>query len=249
MNPQHRVVMNNEDGKNNNKTRMIAPLPCGFAPGPFDVVCARGAMVKKHVGNQLFRKMIKESVHAYANARSKISKSLVVSDVVDFFRERSPGGFVREQDGVWHAVSENLAREKVGQAFREHLSHQYRSSTKAKRRRWKQAEQKQAEKALSSSNNPQVAVDSDDSDDSYLEPRLDYSELISSSEEVIVRVNMLLKQLEQASAMGEDSDEKLITMFTEHNLGLLQLFQTDDSIRTKVSSNSSTTSIMTNKEE
>jgi hypothetical protein len=96
------------------------------------------AKVKRHAGNQLFRERIDASVQSYSDATSKVGKSMVVSAVVDFFRERSMGGFVKEKEGLWYEVGENLAREKVGQAFRERLNHKYRSSTKAKRRRWKQ---------------------------------------------------------------------------------------------------------------
>jgi len=120
----------------------MTPLPTNFVPGPFDVICGRGAKVKLHPGNVLFRKKIQESVKAYADADSKIHKSLVVSAVVEFFLRRGTGGFVKQSGGMWHSVSEYLAREKTGQAFRDQLSDSYRSATKAKRRRWREEGQK-----------------------------------------------------------------------------------------------------------
>ena len=180
-----------EDHRNHCKqNKGFTPLPPDFVPGPFDVICGRGAHIKKHPGNVLFKQKIQECLPAYAKATSKLQKSIIVSSVVEFFRRRSNscgtagtggGGFVKEstthprststtspgnspgnrQDvvGRWKAVSEYWAREKTGQAFRDQLSHRYKSATKTKRRRWKQEEQKAVHAAAQQQQQRQQAVD------------------------------------------------------------------------------------------
>ena len=86
--------------------KAFTSLPLDFVPGPYDVICGRGAHVKKHPGNILFKQKIQEYLPAYAKANSKLQKSLIVSSVVEFFQLRSNstsatgktsgGGFVKE---------------------------------------------------------------------------------------------------------------------------------------------------------
>jgi hypothetical protein len=170
-----RILHEDSHRNDRNQHKAFTPLPPDFVPGPFDVICGRGALVKKHPGNVLFKQKIQECLPAYAKATSKHQKSIIVSSVVEFFRRRSNnsstarsgggrGGFVKvsttprhdtsttspgdspgsRQDVAvrWSAVSEYWAREKTGQAFRDQLSHRYKSATKTKRRRWKQEEEK-----------------------------------------------------------------------------------------------------------
>ena len=44
--------------------------------------------------------------------------------------------------GLWYKLSDRMASEKVGQALRDVLSSEYKSSTQAKRRRWKNEDEK-----------------------------------------------------------------------------------------------------------
>jgi hypothetical protein len=188
----------------------LAPLPYNFVPGPFDVVCARGAKVKKHAGNQMFREKIQESVQAYAAAAdSKLYKSMVVSAVVDFFRERSEGGFVKQLKlpngsiSGWFRISDCLAREKVGQAMRERLSHQYRSSTKAKRRRWKQESKDVMSSVLQNINAVKMQKDTAQQEDQEQE----------ATPEVVVSEKKEQQEEEgnedaAASTMGADAEEE-----------------------------------------
>jgi hypothetical protein len=111
-----------------------------FTPGPYDVICARGNEAQSHLGNINFRKIVAQNLDEYARAPSKMFKSLVVSSVVlDWVRANTEpeGGFVKQINGVWHEVGDHQAREKVGQALRKQNHRQYKSSTKAKRQRWK----------------------------------------------------------------------------------------------------------------
>jgi hypothetical protein len=115
----------------------MTPLPIHFHPGPFDVICARGQEAKNHSGNKFYRCLVRRALERYSKATNKYEKTLIVSEIVDEVRARSPGGgFVkRGQDGRYCEVGDHLAREKVGQNLRDSLSSQYKSSTKAKRRR------------------------------------------------------------------------------------------------------------------
>ena len=71
----------------------------------------------------------------YATSTSRQDKSDILSTIVNTVRGNSPnGGFVKEDNatGHWFEVGDFLAREKVSQAFRDALSHSYRSSKKYK---------------------------------------------------------------------------------------------------------------------
>ncbi|CAB9519535.1 Nitrilase family, member 2 [Seminavis robusta] len=122
----------------NSEMRKLQP---GFKPSSLDVICKRGKTAYNH--NLHFRELIETHLDKYANASSKLEKSLVVSDVVETIRRGSPdGGFVREVDGVWCEVGDAIAREKCGGAFRDQLSHKYKSSCENKKKRRQAKEQK-----------------------------------------------------------------------------------------------------------
>jgi len=123
----------------------LAGTPHEGAPGPTDVICARGKRALEHAGNQRFRRLVASNLDAYSKAQTKLEKSLLVSHIVDQVRKTTPaGGFLRpaaeggnhhNDCGGWVEVGDGVAREKIGQAFRDALHTQYRSSTKAKRKR------------------------------------------------------------------------------------------------------------------
>ena len=117
--------------------RQSGELGPDFQPGPTDVICERGRLSMSHEGNRLLRKHIAALVHNYANAESKLDKSLLVSVVVREIRTGSiPGHFVRRNSkGLWYDAGDAIARDKVGQGFRDMLDNKYKSSTKAKKRR------------------------------------------------------------------------------------------------------------------
>lgn len=100
------------------------PLNNRFEPGPYDVICGRGKTVFWHPGNQELREMIDNNADRYKRAKSKLDKSLIVIEIVDLVRSKSPsGGFVKKQKTAqgrthWVEVGDAHAREKVGSAFR-----------------------------------------------------------------------------------------------------------------------------------
>lgn len=185
-------------GQDSNKG--MTRLAVDFTPGPYHVICNRGKRAREH--NQTFREKIKESVDAYARAESKLYKSLVVSSVVEFFRKASPnGGFVKECGGIWYSCSELLAREKVGQALRDKLHSQYKSSSKAKRRRWKQEDQEK---------NQREGL---------------FDNIVQSNHSIIGKMEELI---DARNELGDDaSDEALLALFTQHNNSILTSICTD----------------------
>lgn len=115
------------------------PLAADFVPGPYDVICARGAAAKKHPGNIRFRQIIQQFKPIYSKAETKVDKSLLVSEIVDSVRGMSPnGGFVKKFGNQWMEVGDSVAREKIGQCLRDQLHSKYKSSTQAKKVRRKE---------------------------------------------------------------------------------------------------------------
>lgn len=102
-------------------------------PGPNDVICGRGNIAFNHPGNYFLRSLADKQSSNYANAKSKLQRSVIVSEIIRRARERG-NGFMKESstNGNWAEVGDTLAREKVGQLLRNSLSTQYRSSSKAK---------------------------------------------------------------------------------------------------------------------
>jgi hypothetical protein len=113
-----------------------------FTPGPFDVICARGKAAWNHSGNKRFRALVTDSTQAYAEAKSKAERSVVVSDILVSVRSKDAGFVKMEKDGQWIEVGNLLAREKAGQILRNALSSEYRSSIVSKKRRRKDTQAK-----------------------------------------------------------------------------------------------------------
>ena len=91
-----------------------------------------------------------------------MEKSGIVSVIIRTVRSRSPvGGFVKldSTTGQWQEVGDHLAREKVGQTIRDALHSQYRSSSRAKKRR-RQAEQATADNSMTMITNNHYAISS-----------------------------------------------------------------------------------------
>jgi hypothetical protein len=121
------------------KKDLADELPEGFEPGEYDVICSRGKWAMNAPGNVRYRNIIKENLQRYSETTTKQEKSAIVSEIVESVQALTPeGGFVRSVNGRWYTVTDHIAREKTGQSFRDLLHTQYRSSTKAKRRRQKE---------------------------------------------------------------------------------------------------------------
>lgn len=102
----------------------IQYLPEGYMPSEYDVICGRGKECFEHVGNRRYRVTIDINLNRYAEAKTKLQKSVIVMSIVDQVKGNSPfGGFIKKDSatGKWYRVTDNLAREKVGQSLREAL--------------------------------------------------------------------------------------------------------------------------------
>ncbi|CAB9501121.1 Nitrilase family, member 2 [Seminavis robusta] len=114
--------------------RILEPLPLDFAPGPNDVICARGKVAVKHSGNKKFMEIAKLFLNRYKECTTKVDKTGIVSEIIAKVEESSPdGGFVKKVGDKWFLADLQLKREKISQALRNQLSTKYKSSTKAKR--------------------------------------------------------------------------------------------------------------------
>lgn len=101
-------------GDATDETRLVD----GFTPGPFDVICARGKTPRSHAGNIRMQELITELMDEYSSAKTKLDKSMIVTNVVDSVNDKSPsGGFVRKEMGKWTRLSAAAAREKVSQWY------------------------------------------------------------------------------------------------------------------------------------
>jgi len=122
---------------NSKYTDVKQALPFNFHPGRFDVICGKGKKCFDHSGNQQLRKTTQFFLEEYSHSKTKIEKSRIVTKIIQIVQRQSPeGGFVKldAPSRQWYKVSDHLAREKVGQQFRDSLHTKYRSSTKAKKR-------------------------------------------------------------------------------------------------------------------
>ena len=87
--------------------------------------------------------MIEETAPRYGASQGKLSKSIIVSAIIDTIRRFTPqGGFVKPAGRQWIEIGNKNAREKVSQALRDQLHSQYRSSAKAKREKKDEANAK-----------------------------------------------------------------------------------------------------------
>jgi hypothetical protein len=114
------------------RVQEMVALPSWFVPGSRDVVCAKGKEAKQHCANQLLQSLVKQHMAEYSACASRLERSFIVSQIIKIVRNGGEGGFVRKINGAWFEVGDRNAREKIGQAFRDGLSHMFRSSAKAK---------------------------------------------------------------------------------------------------------------------
>mmetsp|Transcript_14076 Transcript_14076/g.20611 ORF Transcript_14076/g.20611 Transcript_14076/m.20611 type:complete len:251 (-) Transcript_14076:48-800(-) len=109
------------------KDTLLAP---DFIPGASSVICGRGRDHYDHVGNKNFRALLAERRGEYLRAANRTTKSMIVVDLVRYFRSEfqqernrlnSLGAFVRKdrKTGRWYDVGDACAREKVGHTLRD----------------------------------------------------------------------------------------------------------------------------------
>jgi hypothetical protein len=189
-------------------------LPDNFVPGPNDVVCARGKSYWDHAGNIMYRTLIGAATDKYSMTTNKLEKTLIVSEIVEAIHNKKAnnynnnnggggGKFVKKvcKGGPWVEVDEVFAREKVGQSLRDGLHDKYKSSTKAKKQRRSQVNEKF---------------------------NGDIEKVIFSNRRVSNRIQQLTKEVEKNGALA--SDYSIITIFSRANSDILESIKKDASM-------------------
>jgi hypothetical protein len=188
------------------KEDKIIMLPADFVPGPNHVVCARGRGFWEHEGNKKYRTIIALATKTYESTTNKFEKTLIVSAIIESAREATPsGGFVKKVDetGRWAEVSEQFAREKVGQSLRDSLHGNYRSSTKAKNCRRRKLNESVSGKI---------------------------DEVIHSNKRLSRRIEKLMKKIQQHGPLA--TDYTICSILSHANLDILETIKRDASLLT-----------------
>jgi hypothetical protein len=103
------------------------PIPLDWEPEDNSVVIGKGKRYYYHPGNSWLRKIVASMLDDYAVAKSKLDKSLIISDVVDLVRQN--GSFVKKSSsGTWVHAEELLCREKISAVFRDAMHQRGRTS-------------------------------------------------------------------------------------------------------------------------
>jgi len=89
---------------------------------PNDVLIGRGGGTNHHLGNIMFREMVKERKQQYRNEDTRRGKQELAREIIDWVRyeQDPPGRFLKKyDDGVWRDVGDEEALFKTCQALRE----------------------------------------------------------------------------------------------------------------------------------
>ena len=121
-----------------------------FQPHADSVIMGRGTKYRNVSGNKRLRALAKTVMKEYSEANSKRDKSRVISHVLEMKLSRSEPdtAFVRQVNGRWWSVGEDVMREKIGYVFRDLLNDKYLSSSAsktAKRKQFKKLEGRKQE--------------------------------------------------------------------------------------------------------
>jgi hypothetical protein len=118
--------------------RYKTPLPEGFEPTPYSVVCGRGRKSTYAIGNRRLQVIAQMFIGKYSQLSRKEDKTEIVSKILAMIQEACPDercAFIKYSDGRWWEVETLIAREKIGAVLRDCLFSKYRSSTKSKQER------------------------------------------------------------------------------------------------------------------
>lgn len=186
-------------------------LPQDFVPTPYTVHIGRGKMCSDATGNRRLKVIVDSFLGEYKKASNKMEKSVIVSKIVDIIHDACPvGAFVKFQKGKWWEVGDYAAREKVGSMLRDALSEKYRSSSKAKLARRKQAKDEVYEAAKSNVINAILSIkhedisDSDDDDEEKGTPKKESSKSSQSCPNTPTKKKLSSTQTQKLHDLKQD---------------------------------------------
>jgi hypothetical protein len=94
------------------QTSLCKQLPDGYKIGQDDVYIGRNSVGKNSVGNQRFRLKVAENAERYCRASSRIEKTAIIYEIIDYIRTNSPnGGFIKKdlETGYYYEVGDVIA--------------------------------------------------------------------------------------------------------------------------------------------
>ena len=106
-------------------------------PSSSTVVIGKGKVAREASGNIQLRSLVQNNLQEYTNAKSKMEKSSIVTEIYDAIKEacfqEGGGPVIVRYDGHYYiAVPESAARIKITSVFRNRLHDRYKSSSKNK---------------------------------------------------------------------------------------------------------------------
>lgn len=98
----------------------LKPLPQDFTPTGYSVILGRGKGSYNYVGNKRCRVIVKSFLDDFYGRETRSERAVTVSKVISVIRKAAPiGAFVKLDGGLWHEVSDKIAREKIFTMFRD----------------------------------------------------------------------------------------------------------------------------------
>jgi hypothetical protein len=125
-----KMMQSEQEPAFNGQNRLV--LPDNYKPTEDVVIIGRGRKVKDH--NKWFYELIDVNLDTYEKSPTKGMKSTLLWNVLTQIKANSKSGiaFVKKEAGQWIAVDDASARINIAQAFRDRLSHSYKSSKQHK---------------------------------------------------------------------------------------------------------------------
>jgi hypothetical protein len=115
-------------------------------PSNNDVLLGRGAACWNHPGNRDFREIVVKYLKAYENARLRVEKTLIVTEILD--QVHAKGGRFLKKDLAskkWYIVENQQAIEKTGHAIRDKkavlVKKEYHKEMARRSEEWSQQQQ------------------------------------------------------------------------------------------------------------
>lgn len=86
-----------------------------YIPSKFTVLCGRGKEYTSSTGNCHLKSLVLKNLPGYSEAKSKVGKSSIVSEIMGEMKSLCPGpAFVKKENDAWWEVDDAFAREKIG---------------------------------------------------------------------------------------------------------------------------------------